>query len=113
MGFVYLVVAYVVLAIPAYILAQRLGLAEAWAAFIPLFGVTIVVLRAIDRTAWFSLITIVPLVNVVFSIWLFVTMPAHHGRTRWWALALLIPFIGLLWYALTLPERSQTTAQPV
>lgn len=112
MGLVILIVAYVVLAIPAYILAQRRNLEQPWVAFVPFFGATIVMLWSIDRSGWLSLLGVVPLVNIIFSIWLLVTMPAEHGRTRWWALALLVPLVGLLWYALTLPDRSEASIQP-
>jgi uncharacterized membrane protein YhaH (DUF805 family) len=39
-------------------------------------------------------------------------MPHEHGRTRWWALALLIPLVGMLWYALTVDDLRGRTSTP-
>jgi uncharacterized membrane protein YhaH (DUF805 family) len=113
-GFVYLAVPWVVSSVPVFILGQRRRVDNAGVAFVPFIGPTIVMLWSIGRSGWLSLLAIVPLVNIVFSIWLLVTMPHEHGRTRWWALALIVPLIGMLWYALTLDDaRGRTTAPEI
>jgi uncharacterized membrane protein YhaH (DUF805 family) len=107
---VILVVGYVLTSYPAYVIGTRRGVENAWVAWIPLLGPTIVMLWSIQRPAWLVVLAIIPLVNLVFSIWLLVTMPHEHGRTRWWALGLLIPIIGMFWYAFTLPDRATAPA---
>jgi hypothetical protein len=77
--FLALVVVFV--SIPCYVIAQRRGLPNAWAAFIPIFGPTIVLLWSIDRSGWMCLLAAIPIINPGFTIWLFFTMAAHHGRT--------------------------------
>ena len=99
------VVSWVAVSIPSYVIGVRRGVENAWVAFIPLVGHVIVWLWSIDRSGWLSLLGLIPLVNIVFSLWLVFTMPAYHGRTRWWGLGLLVPLIGTYSYAFTLPER--------
>jgi uncharacterized membrane protein YhaH (DUF805 family) len=107
---VIVIVGYALISYPAYVIGQRRNVENAWVAWIPVLGPTIVMLWSIERPAWLVILGIIPLVNLVFSIWLLVTMPHEHGRTRWWALGLLIPVIGMFWYAFTLPERRTATA---
>jgi hypothetical protein len=40
------------------------------------------------------------------QIWMLFTAPGHHGRTRWWGAAFLVPLIGMYSYAFTLPESA-------
>ena len=99
-----LFVLVVLFGIPCYVIAQRRNLQYAWVAFVPLLGPTIILLWSIDRSGWMCLLGLVPLVSIGYVIWLLFTVPAHHGRTRWWGLALLVPLIGLFAYAFTLPK---------
>jgi hypothetical protein len=101
-----LVLLFVVLSIPAYVIGRRRGVSDAWVAFIPFFGATIVLLWSIDRSGWLCLIGLLPLVGIVFSIWMLFAVPGHHGRTRWWGAAFFVPLIGMYSYAFTLPESA-------
>ena len=107
---VILLVGWALTSYPAYVIGTRTNVENAWVAWIPLLGPTIVMLWSIQRPAWLVILAIIPLVNIVFSIWLLITMPHEHGRTRWWALGLLIPIIGTFWYAFTLPARGTVAA---
>ena len=105
----YYVVGSVVPAIPAYVGGRRLGVAHPWVAFVPVVGPVIVALRSIRRSGWLCLLGLIPLVGVVFYIWLAWVVPDEHGRTRWWTLAFLIPGVNLIAfyvYAFTLAQPS-------
>jgi hypothetical protein len=68
--------------LPAYAIGQRRGTDNAWVAFIPFFGPTVVLLWSMERSGWMSLLGFVPLVNIIFSIWILSAMPHAHYRTR-------------------------------
>jgi hypothetical protein len=100
-----------VVPLPYYLIASRRGVPNAWVAFIPFVGASIVWLWSMDRSGWMCLIGLIPLVNIVFGIWMCFGMPPHHGRTRWWGVALLLlPWVGALIYALTLEQASGAAA---
>jgi hypothetical protein len=102
-----LVLIFVVIPLPAYIVGRRRGVRDSWVAFIPLFGSTIVLLWSINRSGWMSLIALIPVVGLFWTIWFAVTIPAEHGRTRWWAAAFFfLPVIGYYLYAFTLADAS-------
>jgi Family of unknown function (DUF5684) len=105
----FLVVGWLLITTPFYILGRRRGVEHAWAAFLPIFGIAIVLFESIGKSGWLSLLVLVPTVGgLVVWIWTAVEVPAHHGRSRWWILALIVPFvsfIGYWFYALTLPHE--------
>jgi formate hydrogenlyase subunit 3/multisubunit Na+/H+ antiporter MnhD subunit len=100
------------MAVPAYVVGKRREVRDAWVAFIPLFGPTIVLLWSMDRSGWMCLIALIPIVGFFWSIWFAVELPAHHGRTRWWAAAFFfLPLIGYYLYAFTLDDMSERGGQ--
>jgi hypothetical protein len=99
----FVTIVVVVGAVPAYVVGLRRQVRSPGVAFIPYVGATIVFLRSMDTTGWAALFVVVPLVNLVFVIWLFFAMPDRHGRTRLWGFPLLLlPLVGLYIYAFTL-----------
>jgi hypothetical protein len=46
----FLILVVVFVSLPCYVIAQRRSLPNAWAAFVPIFGPTIVLLWSIDPT---------------------------------------------------------------
>lgn len=106
---VLVVLVLVVVPLPAYVVGRRRGVRDAWVAFMPLLGATIVLLWSIGRSGWMTLISFIPLVGFFWSIWFAVTIPAEHGRTRWWAAAFIfLPIISYYIYAFTLEAVSAT-----
>lgn len=105
---VVLVVAYLALTWPVYLIAQRSGNPKPWIAFIPIFGGLIVLLEATGQSGWLALAILIPYFGALaIGLWLPFALPKRHGRTLWWALALLVPLVNLVsyWaYALTLPD---------
>ena len=103
MSVLFVLVLIVVLAgVPAYVIGQRRGVEDAWVAFIPFGGPTIVLLWSINRSGWMVLLGLVPFVNIVFGIWLLFALPSNHGRSLLWGLGLLVPLVGMYAYAFTL-----------
>ena len=90
-------------------LAKRRGLQNPIVAFVPIFGLWIVLFESIGRSGFFALIGLVPSVGwLILPVWTGIELPAHHGRTRWWTAILAIPVLNLAgyWaYAFTLPKH--------
>lgn len=92
----FIVALFLVVAVPAYVVGRRSGVSAAAIAFIPLVGPTIVILWSIQRSGWLSVLGLIPLVSIIFHIWLVLTVPAEQERTRWWALPFLIPLVNVI-----------------
>jgi hypothetical protein len=110
MDWVALIVGFAVLllffGVPGYVIGKRRGVSHPWIAFLPILGIWIVLLEAIGKNGWYSLLAFVPYVGpIALLIWTAVELPARHGRSRWWTLPLIVPvvnIIGYWWYAFTL-----------
>ena len=93
---------------PVFVIARRRGLRNPWVAFIPLLGIWIVLCESMGRSGWLSLLVFVPTFGVLLlDLWTAIEIPAHHGRSRAWTLALLVPgmnIVGYWVYAFTLRD---------
>lgn len=70
-----LLILFVVVPWPFYLIGKKRAVSYPWVAFIPLVGSTIVWLWAMERSGWMTLISFVPIVNIIFGIWLCFAMP--------------------------------------
>jgi hypothetical protein len=98
----------VLIGIPAFVLGERRGVSSPGWAFVPVVGAWIVVLRSFNRPGGMCLLSLVPIIGVGFAIWVAFVMPSEHGRTKWWALPLLLPLVQIVAfyvYAFTLEDR--------
>ena len=93
---------------PAYMVGQRRGVRSPGVAFIPLVGITLVLLWSIGRRGWMVLMAFVPIVNFVFWIWLLFALPSYHRRSQLWGFVLLLPVLGWYLYAFTLAWNQPT-----
>ena len=101
---------WIVGSIPAYVVGKRRGLTHAGEAFIPFVGPTIVVLRSVGRSGWLCLLGLIPLVGLVFSIWLVCIVPGDHGRSKGWIVPFLVP--GVNWIAFFAYAFTMTPVRP-
>ena len=90
-SFGWIIVSFVLAAIPAFVVGRRLGVVHSGEAFIPFVGPSIVVLHSIRRSGWLCILGLIPFVSLIFFIWLACVIPGEHRRTRWWILPFLIP----------------------
>jgi uncharacterized membrane protein YhaH (DUF805 family) len=107
----YIAIGIIVPGIPAFVVGQRRGVEAPGLAFVPVVGPVLVILWSIGRSGWLCLLGLVPLVNLVFDIWLIIVVPRTHGRSGWWTLAFIIPVVNLFafyWYAFTLEPGANT-----
>jgi len=111
-GVIVLIVLIVVVAgIPSYVIGRRRGVESPGLAFVPGVGPILVLLWSIGRSGWLTVVAFIPLVGIVFEIWLAIVIPQTHKRSGWWAVALIFTsIIGLYFYAFTLePESTPAT----
>ena len=92
-----LVLFVVVLAIPAWEVGRRRGLAAPALAFIPAVGPHTVILASIGTSMWWAVVVLIPYIGAIaLGVWLAFVVPTRHGRSRWWTVPLLIPILNLV-----------------
>lgn len=107
-------VLFLIVCVPAYVMAQRAGLDHPAVAFVPILGPWVVMLKSTGHSGWFSLGVLVPYLGAfVVALWMAFEAPSRHHRSEWWKLALAIPVINVfayLVYALTFPQLDRGPA---
>jgi hypothetical protein len=101
------------LGVPAFVVGRRRGISLAWVAFIPIVGPWITVLRSIGSSAWLTVLTLVPLVDIFFGLWAAFTIPGRHGRNTAWGIWFILPVLNVIgfWaYAFTMPDERAPVA---
>lgn len=75
---------------------QRLGMANAWLAWVPIAN-TWMMLRAGDQSGWWLVALLIPFVNIVgfvFLIIAFVNIMKKLGKSPWLMLLFIVPLVN-------------------
>lgn len=89
-----LIIMYLVQAYAFYRLAEKAGVENAWLSFIPVLQF-VLFFHIIDRSAWFVLLYLIPLVNVIAGIIFYVEFyKAFDIDTVLIVIAIIFPVVG-------------------
>lgn len=66
-----------------------------WASIIPIYG-TLVLLKIIGKPWWWLLMMLIPLVNIVFIIWMINMLSKSFGKDEGYTIGLLL--LGIVFY---------------
>ena len=66
-----------------------------WACIIPIYGV-LVLLKIIGKPWWWILMFLIPVVNIVFAIWMLNMLSKSFGKTEGYTVGLV--FLGIVFY---------------
>ena len=81
-----------------YKIAQKLGVPDAWLAFVPLISLWTFV-SAAGKPGWWVLLFLVPIVNAFVGIYLWMCITENLGKNKWMGLLVLVPVIGFFYPA--------------
>ena len=95
---VFLVIAvgmYVFFALCLYLIAKKLDVAEAWAAWIPIIQVW-PFLSSAGKPCWWVIFLLIPFVNAIVGVYLWMCIAENLGRNKWLGLLMLLPIINFV-----------------
>ena len=87
---VYAFVAYCVMTI-----ANKLKTTDSWMAWVPILDIFLM-LKMAGKPAWWLILLLIPLVNLVISIIVWMEIARRRGFQSWLGILLIIPLFGLL-----------------
>jgi hypothetical protein len=96
---------YIYFCLCMFLIAKKLDVPAPWIAWIPLVQVWTVVSSA-GKPWWWILLLLVPIVNIIVGIYLWVCITENLGRNKWLGLLMLVPlvnfvFLGILAFSKT------------
>jgi hypothetical protein len=86
---------YIYFGIVLTMLARKTGTANAWLAWLPV-GNLLLLCRIGRRPGWWTILLLIPLVNVVVAIVLFAAIAREVGKPGWLGLLILVPLVNVL-----------------
>lgn len=90
---IYIFVAYVLAKIGNK-LGWSMGKAFAWA-FIPILNI-FYILKLAEKPMWWIILMIIPIVNIVIMVLVWMRISVRLGKPEWWGFLMLIPFVNFI-----------------
>ena len=86
---------YVYLALCLQKIAEKTNTDNAWWAWIPILNV-LLLLRIADKPLWWILQLVIPLVNFIIAILVWVAVCQARGKSPWLVVGMLVPGVNLV-----------------
>jgi|SRR3989338_6931835 len=92
---VVLVVGYVYMAICFQVIAKKTATANPWMAWVPIANLVLMLNIAKKPVLWI-LLMLIPLVNLVIFIIVFMKIAEARGKPGWVGILMIVPFVNLI-----------------
>src|SRR3984893_9770999 len=86
---------YVYMALALQTIARKTNTKNDWLAWIPIANM-VLLLEIARKPLWWLLLLVIPLVNVVISIVVWVAVAEARGKPSWWGLLMIVPGVNLI-----------------
>ncbi len=86
---------YIYMALAIQTIATKTGTANAWLAWIPIAN-TFLMLSVAKKPMWWFILFLIPLVNVVMAILVWMAMAEARGKPNWWGILVIIPLVNFV-----------------
>jgi hypothetical protein len=93
--FVALAVFYVYLAICLQTIAKKTNTPDGWLAWIPIAN-GILMLNIAHKPVWWIVLLLIPLVNIVISVIVWMEIAKVRGKPEWWGILMIVPVLNLI-----------------
>jgi hypothetical protein len=87
--------AYVYLALALQTIATKTGTANEWLAWIPIANLFLM-LNVAKKPMWWFLLFLIPLVNLVMAIMVWMAVAEARGKPNWWGILMIVPLVNLV-----------------
>jgi len=86
---------YIFTSLCLFLIAKKLNVPTPWTAWIPVIQVWTFVSSA-NKAWWWILLLLVPIVNTIVGVYLWICITENLGRNKWLGLLMLLPLINLV-----------------
>ena len=86
---------YVYIAYSVMVIANKTNTPNGWLAWIPIVNLYLMC-KIADKPGWWLILFLVPLVNVVFLILVWMGIAQARGKASWLGILMIIPVVNLI-----------------
>ena len=87
--------AYVYMALALMTIAQKTNTENAWLAWIPIGNIFLMLMIA-KKPMWWFLLFLVPLVNIVFLVLVWMQIARARNKPDWWGILMIVPIVSII-----------------
>jgi len=88
-------VIYVFMALALMTIAQKTNTENGWFAWIPILNVILMLMIA-QKPIWWILLLLIPFVNIVIGIIVWMAIAEIRGRPSWWGILMIVPIVNFV-----------------
>jgi len=93
--FLFMAVLYIYMSLALMAIATKTNTENGWLAWIPIANVFLV-LNIAQKPVWWIILCLIPLVNIVIFILVWMAVAEARHKPNWWGILIIVPVIGLL-----------------
>jgi hypothetical protein len=76
-------------------IANKLGEENSWWAWVPILNV-LLMLQIADKPIWWFILFLIPIVNVIVAIMVWMAIAEARGFPSWWGILIIVPFVNVI-----------------
>jgi len=105
---------YIYIAIALMKIAKKAGVSNGWFAWVPILNV-ILMLQIARKPMWWLLMFFIPVINIVFTVLVWMEIAKAVGKPEWWGILTIVPFVNIIvpGYLAFSDGNGAKTVQPV
>ena len=93
--FLFFVAIYVYISLALMTIADKTSTPNSWLAWIPIANLFLM-LNVAKKPAWWLVLFLIPLVNIVIAIIVWMAVAEARHKPNWWGIVMIVPVVGLI-----------------
>jgi hypothetical protein len=93
--FLFSVAFYVYISLALMTIADKTNTPNSWLAWIPIANLFLM-LKVAGKPAWWFILFLIPLVNIVILIIVWMAVAEARHKPNWWGILMIVPVLGLI-----------------
>ena len=87
-------IGYIVIAYPLYVMGQKTDSDHAWFAFVPILN-AVLLLEIAGKDLWWIILFFIPCINIIVSVIVWMAVAEAMEKPAWVGALIIVPFVDL------------------
>jgi len=109
--FILVIAFYVFFSLCLFLIAKKLNVPAPWTAWIPIVNLWTLVACA-GKPAWWLIFYLIPVVNFLVLIYLYICITENLGKNKWLGLLMLVPLVNMVFLGWLAFSKSESYGGP-
>lgn len=86
---------YIYFSYSLMVIARKTSTENEWMAWIPIINI-ILMLNIAQKPVWWILLCLIPLVNIVILVLVWMAIAERRGKPNWWGIMMIVPIVNII-----------------